>query len=78
MTAALARHWTGLDATLICAEAVGVLALVILIPWLWDRARKPRQRPPATTPVSVAIRPRDIQPYDSPAYSAGDASPGEE
>lgn len=78
MTAAMARHWTGLDAALIGAEAAGVLALVVLVPWLWDRGRKSRSQPPVISAARVTIQARATEPYDSPAWTAGASTTGED
>lgn len=59
MILAVARHWTGLDTAGIWAEVAAVLALVVLVPYARDRARKPRR--PAAEPITgVTIQPRAI------------------
>lgn len=76
MTLATVPGWTGLDAAGVIAEAAAVLALVVAVPWWWDRARKRRQ--PAARPARlVHVHARETVPYNSPAWSTGEPT-GEE
>lgn len=71
---AYVRHWTGLDTAVIAAEAAATFALFWAALWagdrVWRRLRRRWYRPPVMT--AARMQPRDIKPYDSPAWAAGD------